>query len=109
QRAAHALRVAQEERRAARQERDELVRSARSEAERLVAGLHEEGQATRRTLERETVTGRALDAAIARADAELARVPEPEPALPEPASAEPRTWQLGELARSRSGGWEGRI
>jgi DNA mismatch repair protein MutS2 len=109
QRAADALRVAQEERRAARQERDELVRSARSEAERLVAGLHEEVQATRRTLERETVTGRALDAAIARADAELARVPEPELALPEPASAEPRTWQLGELARSRSGGWEGRI
>ncbi len=109
QRATEALRLAHEERRAGRRERDELVRSARSEAERLVAGLHEEVQATRRTLERETVTARALDAAIARADAELARLPEPGPAAPEPAPAEPRTWQLGELARSRSGGWEGRI
>jgi DNA mismatch repair protein MutS2 len=109
QRTAEALRLAHEERRAARREREELVRAARSEAELLVAGLHEEVQATRRTLERETVTGRVLDAAIARADAELARLPEPEPAAPEPAPLEPRTWQLGELARSRSGGWEGRV
>jgi dsDNA-specific endonuclease/ATPase MutS2 len=50
-----------------------------------------------------------LDAAIARADAELARLPEPEPTAPEPAPVEPRTWQLGELARSRSGAWEGRV
>ena len=109
QRAAEALLLAQEERRVARRERDELVQTARSQAERLVADLHEEVQATRRTLERETVTARALDAAIARADAELARVPEPPPAAPEPVQAAPRTWQLGELARSRSGGWEGRI
>ena len=48
-RAADALRAAQEERRAARRERDELLRTTRGEAERLVAGLHEEVQATRRT------------------------------------------------------------
>jgi DNA mismatch repair protein MutS2 len=109
QRAAEALHVAHEQRRAARRERDELLRTTRSEAERLVAGLHEEVRATRRTLERETVTGRVLDAAIARADAELARVPEPEPVVPEASAAEPRTWQLGDLARSRTGQWEGRI
>ncbi|HEY2887259.1 MAG TPA: hypothetical protein VGJ17_01465, partial [Candidatus Limnocylindrales bacterium] len=108
-RAAEALRAAQEERRAARRERDELLRTTRGEAERLVAGLHEEVQATRRTLERETVTARALDAAIARADAELARVPEPEPAVPEPAAADDHPWQLGDIARSRTAGWEGRI
>ncbi len=107
-RAAEALRAAQEERRAARREREELVRTARSEAERLVAGLHEEVQATRRTLERETVTARALDAAIARAEAELAHVPEPEPSPPEPVSA-PHDWLLGDEARSRTGGWTGRI
>ncbi len=108
-RATEALHLAQEERRLARRERVELVQTARTEAERLVAGLHEEVQATRRTLERETITARVLDAAIARADAELARLPESEPAAPEAALAPPRTWQLGELARSRSGGWEGRI
>ncbi|HLY15311.1 MAG TPA: endonuclease MutS2 [Candidatus Limnocylindrales bacterium] len=109
QRATDALRAAQEERRAARREREELLTTARSEAERLVAGLHEEVQATRRTLERETVTERVLDAAIARADAELARVPLPEPAAAEVAPVEPRTWQLGDQARSRSGEWAGRI
>ncbi len=108
-RAAEALRAAQEERRAARRERDELLRTTRGEAERLVAGLHEEVRATRRTLERETVTARALDAAIARADAELARVPEPEPAAPEPVIADDHHWQLGDIARSRTAGWEGRI
>ena len=108
-RAAEALWAAQEERRAARRERDELLRTTRGEAERLVAGLHEEVQATRRTLERETVTARALDAAIARADAELARVPEPEPATPEPPVIEDHAWQLGDVARSRTAGWEGRI
>ena len=108
-RATEALHLAQEERRLARREREELVQTARSEAERLVADLHQEVQATRRTLERETVTERVLDAAIARADAELARLPEPAPAPPEAVPATPRTWQLGELARSRTGGWEGRV
>ncbi len=109
-RAAEALRAAQEERRAARRERDELVRTARAEAERLVAGLHEEVQATRELLERETVTARSLDAALARADAGLAELPEvvEEPAI-QAEPAEPHAWQLGDVARSRSGGWQGRI
>ena len=109
-RAAEALRAAQEERRAARRERDELVRTARAEAERLVAGLHEEVQATRESLERETVTARSLDAALARVDAGLAELPEvvEEPAI-QAEPAEPHAWQLGDVARSRSGGWQGRI
>ncbi len=110
-RAAEALRVAQEERRAARRERDELVRSARTEGERLVAGLQEEVQATRPALERETVTGRSLDAALARAEAGLAQLPvaAEEPDVVEAASAAPHDWRLGDRARSRTGGWEGRV
>jgi len=64
----------------------------------------------RRRLERETVTAPAIDAALARAEQTLARIPEPgvePPARPEPIV--PHTWQLGERARSRNGGWEGRI
>ncbi|HEY7828308.1 MAG TPA: endonuclease MutS2 [Candidatus Limnocylindrales bacterium] len=110
-RAAEALRVAQEERRAARRERDELVRSARIEGERLVAGLQEEVQATRQALERDTVTGRSLDAAIARAEAGLAELPiaHEEPDLVEAVPAAPHDWRLGDRARSRTGGWEGRV
>ena len=105
------LRVAQEERRAARRERDELVRSARIEGERLVAGLQEEVQATRQALERETVTGRSLDAALARAEAGLAELPiaAEEPDLVEAVPAAPHDWRLGDRARSRTGGWEGRL
>ncbi len=110
-RASEALRAAQEERRAARRERDELVRAARGEAERLVAGLHEEVQATRQALERETVTARTLDAALARADAGLARLPDAvvEEPGPEPVATEAHAWQLGDRARSVTGGWEGRV
>ena len=61
-RAAEALREAAEERRRARRERDELVKAA-MEAERLVADLRDDVKATRKTLERETVTVPALDAA----------------------------------------------
>ena len=107
-RAADALRLAQEERRRARRERDESVRAARSEAERIVEGLRDEVRSTRAALERETVTAPALDDAVARAEQELGRLPEAEPAAVEmPVVA--RTWRLGERARSRSGGWEGRI
>jgi DNA mismatch repair protein MutS2 len=107
-RAAEALRQATEERRRAREEREELVRSARSEAERLVADLRDDVRETRRTLERETVTAPSLDAAVARAEGRLERLPEnpPAPPVPEPVV---RAWRLGERARSRSGGWEGRI
>ena len=107
--AAAALASAAEERRRAREEREELVRSARDEAERIVSGLRDEVQTTRRTLERETVTAPALDAAVARAEGHLATLPEGEAPAEPAASAPPRTWQLGERARGRNGGWEGRI
>ena len=108
-RAAEALMQADEERRRARRERDEAVRSARDEAERLVTTLRDEVASTRRRLDRETVTAPSLDAAVASAEAALEQLPE----APETAAAAvrtpPRTWRLGERARSRTGGWEGRI
>jgi DNA mismatch repair protein MutS2 len=108
-RAADALRTAEEERRRARRERDEHVRTAREEADRVVADLRAELASTRRALERETVTAASLDAALARAEGIAARLPavEPVPAAQEPAA--PRSWKVGDRARSRSGGWEGRI
>jgi DNA mismatch repair protein MutS2 len=108
-RAAAALRAAEEERGRARRERDESIRSARADADRLVDELRHEIRSTRRTLERETVTAAALDAAVARAESHLERLPETPPAPePEPV-APPRAWRVGDRARSRSGGWEGRI
>ena len=70
--------------------------------------LRTEVSTTRQALERETLTAAALDDAVSRAEADLERVPgvEQDPA---PWPVEPRTWSLGERARSRSGGWEGRI
>ena len=111
-RAADALRTADDERRRARRERDEAVRAARAEAERLVDTLRDEVRATRQALEREVVTAPSLDAAVARAEAQLARLsadegPEAGPAEVAPPAA--HVFQLGEHARSRSGGWEGRI
>ncbi len=114
-RAAEALRTADEERRRARRERDEAVRAARIEAERLVDSVREEVRATREALERETLTQPAIDAAVGRAESHLARLADgatpagEAPETPAPAVPEPHVWQLGEQARSRSGGWEGRI
>ena len=109
-RAADALRTAEEERRRARRERDEAVRIARDEAERLVGTLRDDVAGMRRRLERETVTAPAIDAALARADRTLERMPEPEREVVERREpAEPHAWRLGERARSRTGGWEGRI
>jgi DNA mismatch repair protein MutS2 len=109
-RAAEALRSADEERRRARRERDEAVKAARDEAQRLVAGLRDDVAGVRRRLERETVTAPAIDAALARAEQTLERLPEAPPERERKlAPVETRTWHLGERARSRSGGWEGRI
>ena len=108
-RAAEALRTADDERRRARRERDEAVKAAREEAQRLVDSLKDEVAGVRRRLERETVTAPAIDAALARAEQTLDRLPEAPAARERTAPVEPRTWQLGERARSRSGGWEGRI
>jgi DNA mismatch repair protein MutS2 len=104
------LRIAQEERRRARQERDDAVRAARLEAERIVEDLRTEVRTSREALERETVTAPALDEALARAEGGLARLPagdETDEPAPEPYVE--RHWRLGERARSLSGGWEGRI
>ena len=109
-RAAEALRTAEEERRRARRERDQHVRTAREEADKVVADLRAELATTRRALERETVTAASLDAALARAEAIAERLPANEEAAPAPAEpAEARVWKVGDRARSRSGGWEGRI
>ncbi len=109
-RAAEALRAAEDERRRARRERADAVRAAREEAERLVQDLRTDVAGVRRRLERETITAPAIDAALERADSTLARIPgEPPPAPATEAPAAPRTWQAGDRARSRKGGWEGRI
>ncbi len=107
-RAAEALRAAEEERRRARRERDELLRSARAEAEDIVDRLRLEVGETRRRLERETVTAPLLDAALGQTEATLARLPADKEAPP-PEPQEDHTWSVGERARSRSAGWEGRI
>ncbi|MEO5966483.1 MAG: endonuclease MutS2 [Candidatus Limnocylindrales bacterium] len=108
--ATESLRAADEERRRARRERDESVKAARDEAERLVEGLKDDVAGVRRRLERETVTAPAIDAALARAEQTLDRLPEARPQKERPATpAAPRTWRLGDRARSRTGGWEGRI
>jgi DNA mismatch repair protein MutS2 len=100
--------MAEEERRRARRERDEVVRDARAEAERIVQGLRAEVSSTRQALERETLTAASLDEAIGRAEAEMERLPAGE-SVADPGPVTPRTWHLGERAHSRSGGWEGRI
>jgi DNA mismatch repair protein MutS2 len=108
QRATEALRVAEEERRRARRERDEAVKATRAEADQLVADLRDELADTRRALQRETVTAVSLDAAVDRAAALAERLPAPEPdAAPEPVHE--HSWRVGERARSRNGGWEGRV
>ncbi len=107
-RASDALRIAAEERRKARQERDEHVRAARLEADRVVEDLRTELAETRRALERETVTVGSLDAAVGRAESIAARLPAIE-TDPEPVPSAPRSWRVGDRARARSGGWEGRI
>ena len=77
-RAAEALRTAEEERRRARRERDEAVRAARDEGERLVDRPPGRGRAAmRRRLERETVTAPAIDASLARAERRSAGCPAP--------------------------------
>ena len=107
-RATEALRAAEEERRRARRERDESVRVAREEAERLVGQLRDEVRATRHALERQTITAPAIDQSIARAEGHLGRLPGG-PGAPRRHPFAPQSWRLGDRARSRSGGWEGRI
>ena len=112
-RTAEALRTALDERRRARRERDEAVRAAREEADRIVRDLRDELAATRRMLERETVTAASLDAALGRAESIAGQLPEAERRDDEEVAVSEtgtkRDWKVGDRARSRSGGWEGRI
>jgi DNA mismatch repair protein MutS2 len=109
-RAADLLRSAEEERRRARRERDEAVRRARDEADRIVDDVRTEAATVRRTLERGHVAAPALDASLEALASQADRLPAPaRPAAEEKAVGGPRAWRVGERARSRSGGWEGRI
>ncbi len=108
-RATEALHAAQEERRRARRERDETISAARAEAERIVGDLRTDVQSAREALERETMTAPGLDATLERIEGGLGRLPAEEPLTPVEEAVVERHWQLGERARSRSGGWEGRI
>jgi len=109
-RASDLLRSAEEERRRARRERDEAVRRARDEADRIVEDVRSEAAAVRRTLERGHVAAPALDASLEALTSQADRLPATaRPAPEERPAAGPRTWRVGERARSRSGGWEGRI
>ena len=107
--AAESQRVADEERRRARRDRDAAVAAARADAERLVDDLRAEIRGARRRLERETVTTPALDEVMERAEEQLSRLPESAPAPVIAAPSEPIEWRVGERARSQARGWEGRV
>ncbi len=116
-RAADALRAADDERRRARESRAETERVARDEAERLVAELRAELETARRGLERGQLTAPAIDAVLERAEDRLGRLPAAVP-MPRRTGTRPATgtgagaapvWRVGDRARSRSGGWAGRI
>jgi len=86
-------------------------RRSRDEAERIVGDLRVELEAARRELERGSLTAPAIDGVLERATDRVARMPgesepESERAAPAPVA---RAWRVGERARSRSGGWEGRV
>jgi DNA mismatch repair protein MutS2 len=111
-RATDALRAADDERQKARQTRSETERRAREDAERLVAELRTELESARRALERGHLTATGIDEVLERAEDRLARVPAPPPAAnrrAKRATAATPTWRIGDEARSRSGGWTGRI
>jgi DNA mismatch repair protein MutS2 len=112
ERARAALASANDERRLARREREESVKTARDEAERMIDEVRAEVRGIRRKLERETVTQKSLDEDLERATAQLERLPalttEPDP-VRTAALLEPIVWRIGMRARTRTGGAEGRI
>jgi DNA mismatch repair protein MutS2 len=117
-RAAAALETASDERRRARRDREEHINAAREVAEQIVEELRDELERARKELERGSLTVPGIDAVLARADQQLARLPGTSPTAgadagtgtqTPAASAEPRRWKVGERARSASGGWEGRV
>ena len=108
-RAADALRTADEERRRARRDREDALTNARAEGERLLTEVRREVEALRASLARGHVAAPALDEAMARIEGDVSQLPGETPADVAPEPAGPRTWAVGERARSRNGGWEGRI
>jgi DNA mismatch repair protein MutS2 len=113
-RAGEALRAAADERRKAQQSRADTELRAREEAARLVADLRSELEAARRSLERGALTAPAIDSVLERAEDRLAKAPAPArgrvPAPAKTSTAAPApAWRVGDEARSRSGGWTGRI
>ena len=112
-RAGEALRAAAEERRKAQQSRADTERIAREQAERLVAELHAELEAARRSLERGQLTAPAMDAILERTEDRLARLPmapaKGQAARPATTTAATPAWRVGDQVRSASGGWTGRI
>jgi DNA mismatch repair protein MutS2 len=108
-RAAESRRQADEERRRARAERDDAVKAARLETERIVASLRDEVRAARKRLEREPLTATALDRLERTAEEHLAQLPAGEEPVVEPEPPVDVAWRVGMRARSRTRGWEGRI
>jgi DNA mismatch repair protein MutS2 len=112
ERARTALAAADDERRRAKRERDESVKAARDEAERMIAEVRAEVRGIRHKLERETITQRSLDEDLERANAQMDRLPaltsDDEP-VRRRASAEPIAWRIGMRARAVTAGAEGRI
>ena len=123
-RAGEALRAAAEERQRAKQARADTERRAREEAGRLVAELRDELETARRSLERGSLTAPAIDAVLGRAEDRLARAPDPGPVASgarrgrgqgrggddtEGTAPAPAPLRIGDQARSRAGGWTGRV
>ncbi|MEO5704385.1 MAG: endonuclease MutS2 [Candidatus Limnocylindrales bacterium] len=113
-RAGEALRAAADERRKAQQSRADTERRAREEAERLVGDLRSELETARVALERGQLTSPAIDSVLERAEDRLARAPAPAKTRTTTLTgatggAQAPAWSIGDEARSRSGGWQGRI
>jgi DNA mismatch repair protein MutS2 len=108
-RASEARRQADEERRRARAERDDAVKAARLETERIVSSLRDEVRAARKRLEREALTTSGLDRLERTADEHLAQLPATEETVPEVEPPADVAWRVGMRARSRTRGWDGRI
>ena len=105
-----ARRAAEVERARARRERDDAFMSARDEAERALAALREEIRRTRSALENEPLSVTRLDALEAALDARVDAIPRPRPPRDRVAAVTlPLAWKVGDLARTASGGLEGRI
>ncbi len=111
-RAREAQRAAELERARARRERDETFMSAREEADRALVALREEIRRARSMLAGESLTEARLEALEAGLARRLAALPAPRKRGRAGAGAAVPAlvaWSAGMGARSRSGGWEGRL